>query len=72
VRYQQEQGTLLRPLWSHAETARYLGVPEATLHQWLYKGTGPRSYKVGRHRKYRPDEVEAWLEAHADQPPPAA
>ena len=53
-------------LWSLPETAAYLGMAEATLHQWLYKGTGPRSYKVGRLRKYRPAEVEEWLQAQAD------
>ncbi len=51
--------------WSHAETAAYLGIPEATLHQMNYKGTGPKSYKIGRHRKYRPLEVDAWVEERA-------
>lgn len=58
-----------RPLWwNSAETAHRLGVPEPTVAQWRYKGTGPRSYKIGRHRLYRPEDVEAWLEAQADQP----
>jgi excisionase family DNA binding protein len=58
--------TAIRPgFWSHTETAAYLGIPEATLHQMNYKGTGPRSYKIGRHRKYRPADVDAWCEAHA-------
>lgn len=51
--------------WSHADTAAYLGIPEATLHQMNYKGTGPKSYKIGRHRKYRPADVDAWCERHA-------
>jgi len=54
--------------WSLAETAVYLGLPEATLHQLNYKGTGPRSYKIGRHRKYRPVDVEAWCEERASAP----
>lgn len=58
--------------WSHAETAAYLGIPEATLHQLNYKHTGPRSYKIGRHRKYRPADVEAWCERRASTPEPAA
>lgn len=58
--------------WSHSETAAYLGIPEATLHQMNYKGTGPRSYKIGRHRKYRPAEVDQWCEARASEPRPAA
>jgi len=58
--------------WSHAETAAYLGIPEATLHQLNYKRTGPKSYKIGRHRKYRPAEVDAWCEQRASTPEPAA
>ncbi len=54
--------------WSHRETAAYLGIPEATLHQLNYKGTGPRSYKIGRHRKYRPADVERWVEERASTP----
>lgn len=48
-------------LWTHQETADFLGVPPATLHQMNYKGTGPRSYRVGRYRRYDPRDIEAWL-----------
>lgn len=49
-------------LWTHKETAAFLRLPEATLHQLNYKGTGPRSFKVGRHRRYDPRDLIAWLE----------
>jgi predicted DNA-binding transcriptional regulator AlpA len=52
-------------LWSHQETADFLGIPTATLHQLNHKGTGPRSYKIGRHRKYDPADIAAWLQARA-------
>ena len=52
-------------LWSVEETARFLGIPKATLYQLNYKGTGPRSYKVGRHRRYDPVDGRGWLQAHA-------
>ncbi len=58
--------------WSHGETSAYLGIPEATLHQMNYKGTGPKSYKIGRHRKYRPADVDRWCEDRASTPRPAA
>ncbi len=48
-------------LWTHKETALFLGIPEATLHQLNYKGTGPRSFKVGRHRRYDPRDLHDWL-----------
>lgn len=60
--------SLAERLWSHGETAAFLGIPEATLHQLNYKGTGPRSFKVGRHRKYASADVAAWLETRASRP----
>lgn len=58
--------------WSHSETAAYLGIPEASLYQMEYRAVAPRSYKIGRHRKYRPADVEAWCEQRATSPGPAA
>lgn len=52
-------------MWTHQETAEFLGVPEGTLHQMNCKGTGPRSYRVGRYRRYDPRDIENWLELHA-------
>ena len=52
-------------LWTLEETASFLGIPKATLYQFNYKGTGPRSYKVGRHRRYDPEDVRRWLQGHA-------
>lgn len=52
-------------LWSHAETAAYLNVSEATLHQWNYQKRGPRSFKVGRYRRYAPLAIEEWLNSRA-------
>ncbi|MFD0003547.1 helix-turn-helix transcriptional regulator [Streptomyces sp. NPDC127178] len=52
-------------LITRAELAGYLGLPVATLAQWTYRGTGPRSIKVGRHVRYRMSDVEAWLDAQS-------
>ncbi len=62
--------TLPARLWSHPETAAFLGIPEATLHQLNSKRTGPRSYKVGRHRKYDPADVAEWLDSRASDSRP--
>lgn len=48
-------------LWSLQETAAYLGVPVQTMYQWASRGIGPRSLRVGRHRRYRPAEVHRWV-----------
>ena len=54
-----------RPLASPKELSEFLGVPVDTLYQWNHRGTGPKAHKVGRHLRYRWQEVDAWLDAQA-------
>jgi excisionase family DNA binding protein len=56
---------VMEPMLTVEEVAELLRVPVATLHQWRHKGTGPRSYRVGRYVRYRRDDLEAWLEENA-------
>ncbi|WFE46278.1 helix-turn-helix domain-containing protein [Verrucosispora sp. WMMD1129] len=51
-----------RSLAGPPEVATYLNVPEKTLTQWRYLKTGPRWSKVGRHIRYRWEDVEKWLD----------
>lgn len=44
------------------EVAEYLGMPESTLAQWRYLGKGPKWSKIGRHVRYRWEDVEAYFE----------
>jgi len=46
------------------EVATQLKVPEASLRYWRHVGSGPTSIKVGRHVRYRPTDVEAWLQTN--------
>ncbi len=55
-------------LWTLQETAQYLGVPPSTLHQMNSRRTGPRSFKVGRHPRYDPNDVARWLNERASTP----
>ena len=48
------------------ELSTYLNVPRATLYAWRSHGDGPRGIKVGRHVRYRPEDVEKWLDARSD------
>ena len=48
-------------LWSHRETAEFLRISEQTLYYMNYIEAAPPSYKVGRHRRYDPADVRAWL-----------
>lgn len=56
------------PLWGVAETAAYLGIPAGTLYQWVSHGQAPRSYRIGKYRKWKQAEVLAWLETRASSP----
>lgn len=50
-----------RALATPAEVADFLQVPVKTLYQWRYEGKGPRACRVGRHLRYRWQDVELWL-----------
>jgi excisionase family DNA binding protein len=43
------------------EVAEMLRVADATLRYWRHCKTGPNSYKIGRHVRYRRQDVHAWL-----------
>ncbi|MFD3474016.1 helix-turn-helix domain-containing protein [Streptomyces sp. NPDC058695] len=34
-----------------------------TVYQWRRKRVGPRGFRVGRHLRYDPDDVRAWVES---------
>lgn len=51
-----------RPLWGTEEVAVYLGVPIKTLYKWRLQKHGPPSLRVGKHLRYVPDDVVAWVE----------
>ena len=52
-----------RRLWSVTDVSDYLGVPVRTIYQWRTKDYGPRARVVGRHLRFKPDEVFEWLDA---------
>lgn len=55
----------MNPLATPEQVSEYLGVPVQTLYMWRYRGTGPRSSRVGRHIRYRWVDVERWLDEQA-------
>lgn len=48
-------------MWTPQEVSRFLGVPVPTLYRWRYLGTGPKAARVGRHLRYLPADVLAWV-----------
>ncbi len=53
-------------LLSPQQLADYLGVPIKTVYVWNTTGTGPRRVRVGKHVRYRPADVAAWLDRQAE------
>ncbi|WP_340686491.1 helix-turn-helix domain-containing protein [Amycolatopsis coloradensis] len=53
------------PLWSVEEVSDYLRVPVKTLYQWKWLGEGPPVRKIGRHLRYDPTKVRAWVAEEA-------
>lgn len=48
-------------LWTIGDVAGYLRVPVQTLYQWRRKSIGPPVKKCGRHLRYDPAAVRAWV-----------
>jgi excisionase family DNA binding protein len=53
----------VEPLWNVDDVSRYLRVPIETLYQWRKRKYGPPAARVGRHLRYDPTDVRAWLDA---------
>lgn len=44
------------------QLAEMLGVPVRSVYHWMSEGGGPPSVKLGRHRRFRRSDVEAWID----------
>lgn len=53
--------TTTEPLWDVEDVSAFLRIPIQTLYQWRHRRLGPRVFKVGRHLRYDPADVRAWL-----------
>lgn len=50
------------PLLTTDQVAAWLQVPADTVRWWRKRGRGPVHLRIGRHVRYRPADVESWLE----------
>jgi excisionase family DNA binding protein len=55
-------------LLTRGEVAQLLQVPVATLAAWAYSNTGPRYARLGRHCRYRLEDVLAFVESRMHEP----
>jgi excisionase family DNA binding protein len=51
------------------EVAAFLDVPVATVRTWRANKTGPRGFRIGRHVRYRREDIDEWLELRSDPRP---
>lgn len=49
-------------LLSPQDLADICGVPLSTVYRWNHVGEGPTVLHIGRHVRYRPSDVDSWLE----------
>ncbi len=52
-------------LWTVKDVSDYLGVLVKTLYQRKWRGEGPPVKKIGRHLRYDPAKLRAWVDAEA-------
>ena len=50
------------PLWNIHDLASYLNLPVQTIYYWRTHGHGPPARKLGKHLRWHPADVDAWLE----------
>ncbi|GGO70959.1 helix-turn-helix transcriptional regulator [Nonomuraea cavernae] len=48
-------------LWTPEDVSEFLGIPIGTLYQWRTRRTGPPGRRVGKHLRYVPGDVLAWV-----------
>ncbi|WP_038840540.1 helix-turn-helix domain-containing protein [Salinispora arenicola] len=52
-------------LWTVRDVSAYLRVPQETLYRWRKVKYGPSAARVGRHLRYEPEAVRAWVREQA-------
>jgi predicted DNA-binding transcriptional regulator AlpA len=49
------------------QLAAHLQVPVKTLYDWRHRGIGPKGLRVGRYIRYRPADINSWLDTRAER-----
>lgn len=58
-------GARIQGLWTVHDVSAFLAVPVGTLYQWRHRGLGPPALRLGKHLRYEPAAVHAWLAEQA-------
>lgn len=54
-------------LWTVQDVADFLGLHPKTVYRWAGSGEGPPGIRLGKYVRFKPADVEAWLEAHRQE-----
>lgn len=57
----KDGGSFVEPAWTIEDVAAYLRVSVETVRTWRKKRTGPPGRRAGKHLRYDPERVRAWL-----------
>lgn len=52
----------MEKLLDASEVSQYLNVSKRTFEQLLSQGDGPRHFLIGRQRRWRPNEINEWID----------
>jgi hypothetical protein len=55
-------------LWDELELAERLDIPRETVAKWRRMGVGPDFLRLGKHVRYSPGDVAAWLATRRNVP----
>ena len=55
-------------LLTAAQAAKYLGVKVGTMSVWRYRKGGPAFVKIGGAVRYRPEDLDAYIESRVVRP----
>ena len=59
----------MEKLLSTKEVADAIGIAPETVRFWRHAGRGPTVVRVGRYVRYRPEDVESWLDSQSTVSP---
>ena len=51
----------MEPLLTSRQVAEILGLPVRTLDHFAYQRIGPPFFKIGKHRRYHPSDMQNWV-----------
>lgn len=57
------------PLLTIEDVSEFIGLPVSTIYSQRYKrvGVGALALRIGRHLRWRPEDIDRWLDEQSEQ-----